>query len=286
MIIWSDIGKEFEAIALLSGGGEHIRKLDFLPTSGDYYITDKGDVFSVRRCKNKCAITRQEGRIRNQGFFSYTRFGNRSSSYPIARAVYRAFVGAIRDDEKLEFIDGDRHHPVVTNLKKMPSSAAGAIQGDNLFEHIDEYISHFDYVVSRIRSRFDIPREDARDIAQEAFISSAVKWKQKGRPDIPFGRFWTKEASFYTRVYFQRRNLHPTTKLEYDVPVEFEEYNETEFVEKNLSRIDAIILRYTSYGYTPAELARILKMSSGAVRSRKHLAVKKLKKVLQIRHNV
>lgn len=278
MIVWSDIGKEFEAIALLSGGGEHVRKLDVLATSGDYYITDKGDVFSVRRCKNKCAITRQEGRIRDRGFFSYTGFGNRSSSYPIARAVYEAFVGDIKEGEKIVFADGDRSNFSVDNLRVVPSSVANGLTSEALVKHLGDYTKDFVYVVRKICCRYGIDWDAAKDITQEAFLSAAAKYQEGRGKGIHFGRYWSKEACFYALLFLQGRSLHPTTKLVYDIPDAPFDISEFPLIDKTLSKVDRIIIRYTGYGYTPQELAKILHLTPGAVRSRKYLAIKKLAK--------
>lgn len=278
MIVWTDIGKELDALSLLAGDGSHVRKLDWIPAVGDYYITDKGDVYSIRRCKSKCAIVKQEAKIRQNGAFSYTGFGNRPATYPIARAVYEAFIGDIKEGEKLVFADGDRSNFSVDNLRVVPSSVVNGLAPGALEDHLGDYEKDFTYVARKIHCRYDIDWDNSKDIAQESFLSAAAKYQDGRGEGIHFGRYWSKEACFHALLFLHRRSTHPTSKLEFDIPDAPFDISELPFIDAALSKIDRIIIRYTGYGYTPQELAKILHLTPGAVRSRKYLAIKKLAK--------
>lgn len=246
MKVWCKKEDQMREMRKLAGGHE-LRKMD-LPSVGEYYMSSVGDVFSIREKPTMCCVTKQEGKNRESGFFSFTGYGNKSCSGSIRSWMDHLFPELRDESNEADMID--------------------------FANYVEPYKNEFSLVCWRVMSRWSLCYDIAYDIVQEAFISSARKFNKSGK-DIRFGQYWTREAHFLALNRVTWSQSHPSAELQYDIPVMPEEMKES-FRSVKLSNIDRMILDATMNGYEPREIAKILHLTPGNVRSRKHLIVKKI----------
>lgn len=158
-----------------------------------YYISEKGKLYIFRPYKGYYVLYEKAPRLNNGRTPIYELILNngKDRAINIERLVYCTFVsGKYIDKLKIEFKDGNPMNFDVNNLqvKDLLNEDCARRMGG----YTEEYAKYFKYVASYLAYFLGIADEDARDVAQDAFLDMlARKQEQRARN---FTALWISDA--------------------------------------------------------------------------------------------
>lgn len=158
-----------------------------------YYISEKGKIYIFRPYKGYYVLYELAPRMNNgrTPIYELQTTSGKHHTINIERLVYCTFVaGKYIDKLKIEFKDGNAINFDVNNLqvKDLLNEDCARRMGG----YTDEYAKSFKYVASYVAYFLGIADEDARDVAQDAFLDMlAHKQEQRARD---FVSLWIYDA--------------------------------------------------------------------------------------------
>ena len=193
-----------------------------------YYISEKGKMYIFRPYKGYYVLyesTRQLNNGRTLIYYLQTTSG-KHYGINIERLVYCTFVaGEYIDKLKIEFKDGNPLNFDVNNLqvKDLLNEDCARRMGG----YTKEYAKSFKYVVSYLAYFLGIDDEDARDVAQDAFLDMlARKQEQVARDFVALWisdameigiSLWKKKTRLQCIDFFEREARHTDVPFGMDV---------------------------------------------------------------------
>lgn len=159
-----------------------------------YYISEKGKMYVFRPYKGYYVIYQLAHRLNNGRtplYYLQTTSG-KHYGINIERLVYCTFVaGEYIDKLKIEFKDGNPLNFDVNNLqvKDLLNEDCARRMGG----YTKEYAKSFKYVVSYLAYFLGIADEDARDVAQDAFLDMLARKREQIARD--FVALWIYDAT-------------------------------------------------------------------------------------------
>lgn len=158
-----------------------------------YYISEKGKMYIFRPYKGYYVLYELAQRMNNgrTPIYELQTTSGKHHTINIERLVYCTFkAGKYIDKLKIEFKDGNAMNFDVNNLqvKDLLNEDCARRMGG----YTDEYAKFFKYVASYLAYFLGIDDEDARDVAQDAFLDMlAHKQEQRARD---FVSLWIYDA--------------------------------------------------------------------------------------------
>lgn len=168
-----------------------------------YWMSDKGDVFGCQRMKNMCVTKpiRVEDRYKKGSHIRYATGGGNQSNAFMQNLMYSTFVSGLWDAEmEFTFKDGNPYNYQLANIEPKKSEVSPVLM-PNLEDLQKVYASHHIDVAWYIRKFWDIPLEDCKDIASDAFYYLCAFRKYK--PDYFVG-IWKQTAEHRAQDWYAR----------------------------------------------------------------------------------
>ena len=158
-----------------------------------YYISEKGKMYIFRPYKGYYVLYELAPRMNNgrTPIYELQTTSGKHHTINIERLVYCTFVaGKYIDKLKIYFKDGDAMNFDVNNLqvKDLLNEDCARRMGG----YTDEYVKFFKYVASYLAYFLVIDDEDARDVAQDAFLDMLAHKQEQIARD--FVSLWIYDA--------------------------------------------------------------------------------------------
>lgn len=192
-----------------------------------YYISRKGKAFVSRPYKGYYVLyelTPSKSNGKTPIYYLYTDKGDHHV-FTIERLVYCSFVlGEYKKGLKIYFKDGDVMNFDVSNLRVKNLLNEDCAQ--RMINYMEPYSKSFNKIVAYIAWIIDIPKEDAQDIVQDAFIDLLARKKELVARN--FIKLWVHHSWEYgVNIWTQRRRFQSIDLMEYelgkcDIPIELD----------------------------------------------------------------
>ena len=159
-----------------------------------YYISEKGKMYIFRPYKGYYVLYELAHRMNNgrTPVYELQTTSGKHHTLNIERLVYCTFVaGKYIDKLKIEFKDGNPMNFDVDNLqvKNLLNEDAARRMGG----YTEEYTKSFKYVAAYLAYFLGIADEDARDVAQDAFLDMLARKQEQRARD--FVALWIHDAT-------------------------------------------------------------------------------------------
>ena len=180
-----------------------------------YYISERGKMYIFRPYKGYYVLYELAHRLNNGHipFYELQTTSGKAHGINIERLVYCTFVlGEYKEGLKVEFKDGNPMNFDVSNLRVKNLLNEDAAM--RMFGYVSQYEKEFNNIVSYLSWYLNIEKEDAQDVAQDAFLDMlARKQEQRARNftalwvsnAVELGiNLWQKRTRFKSLDYMER----------------------------------------------------------------------------------
>lgn|GEM_PF-4394626 len=239
-----------------------------------YYITISGKVFFAKTISGKGFVIQKEHvrRPSSEKFVKLSTGKHREIQVTVAQCLYNSFVIGKWLDVRPCYKNGNKLDYSLDNLV-LPFEASQVISSSKMGMYAGLYKSHFERVRLYLSRTFNLSKEDAEDIVQDAFIHVTCN---RDCEDVLVTWVWYCKQR--VKDFIQKRCS--LSCFDYD-PYFFNKDFEFPLYDLLPVKRDREILEMRYKGYKNTEIAKILSISKGNVDARISRSLTLIKKILK-----